>query len=183
MLIHPHIHHRRAGRRFASGLTLIELLVVLMVLIAVAGIVIPNVTESRNFAQQTVTEQTLMRVRAAIMGDERVPGLWRDLGGHELDPPLSISDLFVRRVEWPRFDPNTRLGWHGPYIQPTGVSIDEELASEGYGNVDDPAILDGWGRPIVIQDAGTLQIRLVSGGADRLLNTADDNIQLSLLPN
>lgn len=241
MLIHPHLHHRRADRRFASavamqsdanaqgrtvrggvgafarmrnrvlvlaieptsqprrcllkrhssGLTLIELLVVLVILAALAAIVVPNVTNLRigvdingeggKTPAEIVTETTLLRVRAAIMGDESMPGLWQDLGGREAELPQTIAELFAPPAGWTdSFDPNTRLGWRGPYIQPTGAQLGLELAGLGYGNATDPAILDGWGRPIVIQDPGTLQIRLLSAGADADLGTSDD-IELNLL--
>ncbi|MBE2286736.1 MAG: hypothetical protein IAE77_24985 [Prosthecobacter sp.] len=168
MLIHPRIHHRRAGHRFASGLTLIELLVVLMVLIAVAGIVVPNLTDlrfgfdgDRKTASEIATEKTLMEVRAAILGPDGKKGLWSDLGEREADLPQDIAELFIRRAGWPNFDPNTRLGWRGPYVMDSG-------ARDG---ANDPAILDGWGRPIVIQTPTALTIRLVSAGADGILET------------
>jgi type II secretory pathway pseudopilin PulG len=180
-------------KRHSAGLTLIELLVVLMVLIAVAGIVLPNVTDlrfefagERKSASQIATEKTLIEVRGAILGTDGKKGLWRDLGEREVDLPRTISELFERRVEppeeeWPAtFDPNTRLGWRGPYVMDNGARYD---TNDAYGNVDDPAILDGWGRPIVIQGYGTQEIRLVSGGPDRDLDTADDNLQLNLLSN
>jgi len=189
MLIHLHIHHHRADRRFASGLTLIELLVVLVILAALAGVVLPHMNDLRigpfgsrgKSPQEIVTETTLLRVRAAIMGDESMPGLWQDLGGKETELPQTIAELFAPPAGWTdSFDPNTRLGWRGPYIQPTGAQLGDQLADLGYGDRDDPAILDGWGRPIVIQDPGTLQIRLLSAGADAILSTSDD-IELNLL--
>lgn len=156
-------------KRHRSGLTLIELLVVLMVLIAVAGIVLPNVTDLRfDFAgecksvPQIATEKTLIEVRSAILGTEGKKGLWRDLGEREADLPQDIAELFLPRVGWPAdFDPNTGLGWRGPYVMDSG-------ARDG---ANDPAILDGWGRPIIIQAPTALTIRLVSLGADGLLNT------------
>jgi|UniRef100_UPI003784B128 hypothetical protein len=182
MLIHPHLHHRRADRRFASGLTLIELLVVLMVLIAVAGIVIPNVTDlrfgfdgDRKTASEIATEKTLMEVRAAILGAEGKKGLWRDLGGREADLPQNIAELFVPRVGWSTdFDPNTRLGWRGPYIMASGA---RHGVNNIYGSVNDPAILDGWGRPIVIQfpslaePTRSLNVRLISAGENGAIDT------------
>ena len=239
MIIHPHIHHRRAGRRLASavamqseataqgkavrrgvgafarmrngvlvlaneptsqprrcrlkrhssGLTLIELLVVLVILAALAGVVLPHMNDLRigpfgtrgESPQEIATKTTLLRVRAAIMGDESMPGLWQDLGGKTAELPQTIAELFAPPAGWTdSFDPNTRLGWRGPYIQPNGAQLGLELAGLGYGNATDPAILDGWGRPIVIQDPGTLQIRLLSAGADADLGTLDD-IELNLL--
>lgn len=156
-------------KRHSAGLTLIELLVVLMVLIAVAGIVLPNVTDlrfefagERKSVSQIATEKTLIEVRGAILGTDGKKGLWRDLGEREADLPQDIAELFVPRVGWPTdFDPNTRLGWRGPYVMDSG-------ARDG---ANDPAILDGWGRPIVIQAPSALTIRLVSAGADGILDT------------
>jgi type II secretory pathway pseudopilin PulG len=211
MLIHPHIHHRRAGRRFASGLTLIELLVVLMVLIAVAGIVIPNVTDlrfgfdgDRKTASQIATEKTLMEVRAAILGAEGKKGLWRDLGERDTFLPRTIAELFVLPTELPvplkrmllpdslkSFDPNTRLGWNGPYLMSSGAryGLDDD-----YGTISDPAVLDGWGRPIIIQGpknpllSPTPQpearyVRLVSKGEDGVLNTTFNGLDLQSFVN
>lgn len=163
-------------KRHSAGLTLIELLVVLMVLIAVAGIVIPNVTDlrfgfdgDRKTASQIATEKTLMEVRAAILGAEDKKGLWRDLGEREADLPQKIAELFVPRVGWSTdFDPNTRLGWRGPYVMDSGA---RHGVNNIYGNANDPAILDGWGRSIVIQSPTALTIRLVSAGADGILDT------------
>lgn len=157
-------------KRHSSGLTLIELLVVLVILAALAGVVLPHMNDLRigpfgtrgESPQEIATKTTLLRVRAAIMGDESMPGLWQDLGGGETELPLSIRELFIPRPGWPTpFDPNTRLGWRGPYVMDNG-------ARDG---ADDPAILDGWGRPIVNQAPTALTIRLVSAGADGILET------------
>jgi hypothetical protein len=162
-------HHRMAG------LTLLELLVVLLVLVAVAAIIVPNVTDlhlgfagDRKTPQQIATEQTLMQVRTAILGAEGQKGLWLDLAQREADLPQTIAELFVPRVGWSEFDPNTRLGWRGPYLLSSGARYG---VTDVYGNADDPAVLDGWGRSIVIQAPDAEHIRVVSKGEDGVLDT------------
>lgn len=164
MLI-KHSHHRhRAQHHFAAALTLLELLIVLMVLIAVAGIVVPNVTSTRNFAQQTATEQTLINVRTAILGADGKKGLWHDLGERDEYLPLTMADLFITDpstsplsfslpANLQTYDPNSRLGWRGPYL------------------MNGPTVLDGWGHPVVIQTPDAHYIRLVSTGEDGVLDT------------
>lgn len=188
---------RRACLR--RGLTLIELLVVLMVLIAVAGIVIPNVTnleigsdingKGGKSPQRIVTETTLLRVRAAIMGDETMPGLWQDLGGLDKYMPEKMGDLFmsdagmtslsaVLPASLEEYDPNTRLGWRGPYLVSSGARYGAD--DPPYGTEGDPAVLDGWGNPVVIQFPTTaiptdpnryLYTRLVSAGPNGVIDT------------
>jgi len=162
-------HHRR------SGLTLLELLVVLLVLVALAAIVVPNVTDlrlgfpgDRKTPQQIGTEQTLMQVRAAILGESGQKGLWPDLAQREADLPQTIAELFVPRADWLDFDPNTRLGWRGPYLLSSGARYG---VTDAYGNANDSAVLDGWGRPIVIQTPDAAHIRVVSKGEDGVIDT------------
>jgi len=174
------MHHARvtatARRHRRAGLTLLELLVVLVVLVALAVVVVPMLSdlrfgregEERKTPQQIVTEQTLLQVRAAILGADGQKGLWPDLAQREADLPQTIAELFVPRVGWPDFDPNTRLGWRGPYLLSNGARYG---ATDAYGNADDPAVLDGWGWPIVIQIPDAEHIRLVSKGEDGVLDT------------
>ncbi|MEZ5385417.1 MAG: type II secretion system protein [Prosthecobacter sp.] len=192
-------HSRRCLKR---GLTLIELLVVLVILAALAGLVLPHVSDlrlnvggERKSPAQIATETTLLRVRAAIMGDERAPGLWQDLGGDEADLPWTIAELFQKRDEpgtvWPDFNLNTRLGWRGPYLMNSGVRYD---SNDDYGTISDPAVLDGWGRRIIIQgpknplfspapQPDAQYIRLVSRGEDGVLNTTFNGLDLQSFVN
>ncbi len=165
-------------RRFSvlcAGLTLIELLVVLSVLIALAVVVVPMLSDLRlgrdgwrKTPQQIATEQTLLQVRTAILGGAGQKGLWTDFAQRETELPQTIAELFVPRSGWPNFDPNTRLGWRGPYLQSSGARYD---ANDAYGTTNDPAVLDGWGRPIVIQLLDAEHIRVVSKGEDGVLDT------------
>jgi type II secretory pathway pseudopilin PulG len=177
--MHMHRDHKNAGaaarHHRVAGLTLLELLVVLMVLIAVAGIIVPNVIDlrlgfagDRKTAQQIATEQTLLQVRAAILGVNGQKGLWPDLAQRDADLPQTMAELFVPRAGWPDFDPNTRIGWRGPYLLSSGAHYG---ANDAYGSATDPAVLDAWGSPIVIQAPDAQHIRIVSGGEDGVINT------------
>lgn len=173
--MHLHHDHKAKQAHRAAGITLIELLVVLAVLIALAAIIVPMLSDlrigregERKTPQQIATEQTLMQVRTAILGEGGKKGLWSDLGQREADLPQTIAELFVARVSWPDFDPNTRTGWRGPYLLSSGARYG---VTNAYGNAADPAVLDGWGRPIVIQLPDADHIRLVSKGEDGVLDT------------
>ena len=74
--------------------------------------------------------------------------------------------LFVNPATWSReaarytpqytFDPERNIGWRGPYLtQPRGeYRIDESKRfSNMYGETGDQAVLDAWGRPLVLQYA------------------------------
>ena len=162
------------------GLTLVELLVVLVLLIATALLVVPLFSDlsfgsgnNRKSLQQIATEQTLMQVRAAILGTEGQKGLWSDLGQRDAYLPQKMADLFNPSSTLPLslqsyYDPNTRLGWRGPYLLSSGARYG---VNDVYGAENDPAVLDGWGNPILIQTPDAQYIRIVSKGADGVLDT------------
>ncbi len=184
-------------KRHSSGLTLIELLVVLVILAALAGVVLPHMNDLRigpfgtrgESPQEIATKTTLLRVRAAIMGDESMPGLWQDLGGLDKYMPEKMGDLLmsdagltslsaVLPASLEEYDPNTRLGWRGPYLMSSGARYGAD--DPPYGTEGDPAVLDGWGHPVVIQFPTTavptdsnryLYARLVSAGPNGVIDT------------
>jgi len=102
----------------------------------------------------------------------------------------------------PTYDPISRRGWNGPYMKHGGgrIHLDRLDASfipggiNRYGVSGDPALLDGWGRPIVLQvptNPGTLltepelriawrHARLVSAGPSGILNTPPDVLMPAL---
>lgn len=184
MLVTSSNSSRRSCLR--HGLTLVELLIVLLVLIAVAAVIVPNVTDlrlgfsgDRKTPKEIATTQTLLQVRAAILGENGQKGLWTDLGGRDADLPQKIAELFVSRAGWAAYDPDTRRGWRGPYLMDNGARYG---VNDAYGSISDPAVLDGWGRPIVIQfptspvtePERSLNVRLVSAGENGVIDTPDD---------
>ena len=182
---------QRAVHKVRHALTLAELVIVLAILTMVSAMVLPmagsHVADSRGI----VTRQNLTRLRDVI-----AETYWQD-SGRKLPRPGEVG-LAAGRVDYPQlrylfvnpsaspetatvdFDPAYRLGWRGPYLVGSNDSLYTLNASAGftnaYGENGDPAVLDGWGNPIVIQNPGQLSdgrqdVRLVSAGPDGILNT------------
>lgn len=223
------LHLRSAGRR-RSGMTLVELLVVLVVLIALAGLLVPILSGSLQIVvgkdtsgnavsesvQEIGTNATLRTLRDTILGTPGHPGYWNDLLTSQADTtpwPWTMADLFVVPGTLPagtasylptslqQYNPNTGLGWRGPYIVQQTATYAVNTASgflpstpyvygatnlsTGYGQTGDPGVLDAWGCPIIIQWPSTvadtsntqamqqyLYVRLVSAGPNGKIDTA-----------
>jgi len=167
------------------------MLLVVAILIVLAALIIPLLGNLRfsgagrnRTAQEIATAATLGAVRDAILGTPAQPGLWQDLGEQPGCFPKTVADLFRASTNLPAkfqsFNPVTRLGWHGPYLSSgTGryaVNSANNFTSD-YGADGDPAILDAWGRPMILQVPkvnGTndiLYARLVSAGPDGIIQT------------
>jgi prepilin-type N-terminal cleavage/methylation domain-containing protein len=197
----------RAGA-IARGLTLIELVVVIAILAILAGAVIPLLQGVAAHGRLTAVKASLSYTREAIVGKTDSPGFEADIGRY----PNSIAELLASTppllssspvVYAQTFNRDTNLGWRGPYliaqggVYPTGSATFTNL----FGNNGDPALLDPWGDPIIIQrltiaggvltftdqtgtqhtstsytDYGTLSdgdyTRLISGGPNQTLDTA-----------
>ncbi len=180
--------------RFQLGLTLLEMVVVIAILAVLAGLIVPMLGNLRfggaggnRTAQQIATATTLASVRGAILGTTAQPGLWQDLGERPTYFPQSIADLFLASTNLPKqlhaFDPVTQLGWRGPYLISSDAhySVDATNFTAAYGSNGDPAILDAWGKPIVLQvpqvtgatlDEEVQNARLVSAGPDGIIQTS-----------
>lgn len=207
----PNENHSRSAKSCRRGLTLFELLVVLGILLVLGTLVVPAVNGHLGRSREDITWQSMRRVRDVIMGTyfddmgQQVPrpGTPGIAAGRVNHPQLGY--LFVNPAYYEdenaltepydaSYDPVARLGWRGPYLlhEGEGFSYRVELArgfSELYGLDGDPAVLDGWGNPIVLQEPdanndGAIDldeqrhVRLVSAGPDGILNT-DPN---ALLP-
>lgn len=73
------------------GVTLIELAVVLLILIALAGMLIPYVQNTGGGAQCVATDASLVAIRDAIMGTGGQPGYLSDMGGFPKHPGVSTT--------------------------------------------------------------------------------------------
>jgi prepilin-type N-terminal cleavage/methylation domain-containing protein len=199
--VRPHLGVLLWGRGGARhGLTLAELVIVLAILAMLSAMVVPMagncVADSRN----GVTRQNLTRLRDMIAetywqdNDRRLPQ--RDTtvppvpSGRTNTPQLRY--LFVNphtEDATVQYDPVYRRGWRGPYLVDRGratytISTDVGFL-ESYGENGDPTVLDGWGRPIVLQNPGALpdgrqDVRLVSAGPDGVVNIAPDKLTADL---
>lgn len=175
----PRARIDRRAPRPEGGFTLVELLVVLVILATVALLVVPRVTETAGEAEQVTTRTSLLTLREAA-----VTRYTTDVG----DAPRTSADLFRAPAGVPAWSVETRRGWRGPYVLTANgrYSLANEFQGRGftadYGADGDPAVLDAWGNPIVLQipdldgdavaSAEELRhARFVSAGPDRKLTT------------
>ncbi|MSU36071.1 MAG: type II secretion system protein [Pedosphaera sp.] len=166
--------------RSRSGLTLLELAVVLAILSSLSGMVLFNLTTDRmkfagagqdKTAPQIATEATMMGIREAVMGSTAGPGYWDDVAHlatlwpfpnlYRLfqpllsDPSLTIGS-FGDYQALVKYNPYTRIGWRGPYMQPPNASYTVNT-NKGFTTnyffpaVNCPYFLDAWGNSIVLQ--------------------------------
>ena len=163
------------------GLTLVELVVVVVVLVAVAGLVIPRLTSVTEESKRQATLVTMGRLRDVLMGTPGMPGYFQDM---EL-PPTAAGSLPCRikpqragcllgrlilepgsnRPQLPsllalhqQFRPHHQIGLCGPYLTNSAGTLSSALAQYSRGRIwpsppsdSPPAVLDGWGNPIIIQ--------------------------------
>lgn len=184
---------RSRGRRAFS---LVELVVVVIVLATLAGFITPALIDAIGFSEEQVTLKSMGSMREAIIGTERLAapnGYFADAGAL----PRTVRDLYERPDQpgihfVPPYNVKTGFGWRGPYLaNVTGIYVPD--AADGFttlygtdpetsGLHPDPAMLDAWGKPIVVQfpDANgdgiavpddQLFARLVSAGANGILET------------
>lgn len=184
-----HAKSTAATRYRARGMTLVELVVVLVIIAAIAGLAITVVGSTAEEGREQATRVSMTNMRSAIDGPYRL---------HVGTQPESIADLLRKPAAVPLFNPATQRGWNGPYVRapiaryvvgPVGLPTDENYVSEtftdDYGVDGDLAILDGYGRPIVLQvpdvdandvySASELRLaRLVSAGVNGVVDTPRD---------
>ena len=188
---------KRCSCFLQRGLTLLELSVVLLVLIALAGLMVPYIGGTGQMAMCRATDATMQAVKAAIMGGSAGPGYYADTLGYY--PKASRDDnlaninltyLLQQPGGFEAYNPKTAVGWRGPYLQTGGVapaSLDAGFTDTSEGKVhqaiggNNPQVLDAWGKPIVLQipidtnDSNKPNFhyaRLVSAGRNGSLDTA-----------
>jgi prepilin-type N-terminal cleavage/methylation domain-containing protein len=179
--------HAHKSRR---GLTLTELVVVLAILAALGSLLLPAVGHFVNDSRSDVTRASLARLRDVIglywNDNQQLPQPNPRISPSRIDAP-QVRYLFVNPATEDAtvtFNPVYKLGWRGPYVVANNGSVYTINAagfSEQYGETGDPAVLDGWGNPIVIQNPltslpggllpdGSLDVRLVSAGPNGIVH-------------
>ncbi|MEM6884946.1 MAG: hypothetical protein AAF571_07925, partial [Verrucomicrobiota bacterium] len=125
-------------------------------------------------AGEVVTLNSIQTVRDALLGTSiSDPGYRGNLGVL----PSSVAGLIENIDSEPAFSPANARGWNGPYIVHSGAEYGDYIESGDnfpatpLGILSEPAILDGWGKPIILQQPDTLNARLVSAGSNRILET------------
>lgn len=185
--------------RLRTAMTLAELAVVASILAALGALLVPLCTDMLQRGKLTATQETLGQIRVAVLDQYYV-----DRGGRlptPLDPTRvfhpQLAYLFVNPATFAAaapaagfpttdFDAIARIGWKGPYLRSGaagGMYLQDTTRGFGalYGVNGDPAPLDGWGNPIVLQQpaaaspaavAGDLSYaRLVSAGPNGVIET------------
>lgn len=119
----------RRGGKFSgwsamAGFTLIELVVIVIVLGIVAAVAIPKIGDVINSSKTTATKEEMQRLKRAILGNSALAsgGKFSDRGyrGDVGSFPPNLTGLVVKPGAVAAWNPYTKLGWHGPYIDSTG---------------------------------------------------------------
>jgi prepilin-type N-terminal cleavage/methylation domain-containing protein len=183
---------------FRRGLTLAELVVVMAILATLGSLLLPAVGHFVNDSRGDVTRASLARLREVVCEywQDRVQ-LVNASRQNALPQPNPSVTQSPTRVASPQlaflfwnpnyvapnttvdFDPVYRVGWRGPYVVANNGSVYTISPATGfldqYGENGDPAVLDGWGNPIVIQNPGPTSdggqdVRLVSAGPNGIVD-------------
>ena len=186
-------------RTSRNALTLVEMLVVLAILAGLAGVMVPIFTNTRSDSAERTTKASLVAIRDALthqwVDTKYVPlddGTGTPATAAEQTERFQIRWLFdspVSGMSNSDFDPDTRIGWNGPYLASfTGrYSLDSASNFDAtYGAANDPAILDSFtASPIVVQVVGTTSpcdVRIVAAGADGELDISPAAATADLVP-
>lgn len=124
----------------------------------IASVAIPTFIDFGSEAREQVTLNRMGEIKTAITGDPKIvangrylkPGFEIQLGSL----PNTLNDL-VQQGSYANYDPLTKLGWSGPYVNTTV----------------DSWMLDAWDTPLVYERANR---RLVSCGSDKSCGNGDD---------
>ncbi len=170
-------------------------MVVLVILVALAGISMPLFTGVRDEAIENATKASLHNLRDMIVvryyNDMKGVAIVRNdvttAGSTTVDNdtgvPNSLRDLVIKPLGAPDYDPVSRLGWRGPYLQPTAGKFDFarlDVSFQPYGVQDEVAFYDGWGFPVVLQWPSTTDnlslrsqyVRLISAGQPKAIQVS-----------
>lgn len=148
-----------------NALSLLELVVVLSILVALSSLVIPLCSGNLTTAAETTTRASLHEIRDAQLK------YWQDTKTVTLDGMSSYAiesqrfDLVwlfsnpVTNDSTNQFDPNSRIGWNGPYMAGTTADV------VAWGGM---TLLDAWNHEIEVQyvnpNNDLKDVRLVSPG-------------------
>jgi len=158
------------------GLTLAELVVVVVIMVALAGLLIPQLAQTTDQTRIRTTLVTMNKLRDVLVGTPSTPGYFQDM---DLPPTATGSvqnlDVYMEDLYWNpaatsysvvytnTFDPNAKLGWRGPYLTNSGGAFNTAALDPSFASYvrprggwtppipAPPAVLDAWGNPIVLQ--------------------------------
>jgi type II secretory pathway pseudopilin PulG len=210
----PRKQRKATSALLSRRLTLLELGVVLAILGALAGMVVLSSGALLGGSRGDVTRQSLAQLRDVI-AQSYWPDAGGNLPERNVNvapvPPARMTTpqlryLFINPLTentlttadpgstdtTVTYNPAYRLGWRGPYVVPNNAAVYTINTAGGfleqYGENGDPAVMDGWGDPIVIQNPGLTSdggqdVRLVSAGPNGIVNIDPTISTAALLAN
>lgn len=144
--------HARWSER---GYTLIEIVIVIVTLGIIAAVAIPRFADISDSAKETATQEELQTIKQAIVGNPAAvaAGVHVDRGflGDVGFVPTRLEDLVAKPDSVSVYNPITRLGWNGPYMD----------------SADGNYLTDAWGNGYVYTP-GSRQILSTGGGSDTI---------------
>jgi prepilin-type N-terminal cleavage/methylation domain-containing protein len=153
-----------------KGMTLIELTVVLLILVALAGLMLPYISGTSRKALCDATDISMMNIKQVIMERYYLDTLGNfpaSKGGSD----YSLNYLFTAGG-WGAFDLDSQVGWNGPYLQ-GGLVIDASMISNLSSNFKNTKftketfsagksiVMDAWGRPIILQIPAVAECKVI----------------------
>ena len=110
----------RSFNRGKQGYTLIEIITVIILIGIIAAVAIPKFGNFTNSARINATREEMAAIKKAIIGNPSAiaGGEYIDRGfeGDVGHVPSTLSDLVAKPDSISAYDPITRLGWNGPYL-------------------------------------------------------------------
>jgi prepilin-type N-terminal cleavage/methylation domain-containing protein len=138
-----------------DGFTLIELVIIIVVLGILAAVAVPRFADMSSASKVAATQQELATLKRAIVGNPAAVsgGSYIDRGfeGDVGYLPGRLEDLVVRPDSVAVYDPISRLGWNGPYLDAETGEYDRDAWSNAY-----------------VYQPGARRIYSTGGGADTI---------------
>jgi hypothetical protein len=133
------------------GFTLIEIVIIIVTLGILAAVAVPKFVELTENSKVNATQQEMLTLKRAIAGNPDVVagGEYVDRGfeGDVGFAPSRLVDLVRKPDSIGAYNPLTRLGWNGPYIDSSGGEY----------------LSDAWGHAYVYQAAGRTILSAADG--------------------
>lgn len=140
------------------GFTLIEILMVVMLIGVVAVVAVPQYIDFTNNAKIAVTQEKLVTIKQAIIGDPRIVSEGRVVAAgfiaHMGSVPANLTVLVTQGAQ-ANYDPFTKTGWRGPYLDDSDANWDR----------------DAWGTALSYDSVGRT---ITSYGPDGVSGGGDD---------